>query len=114
MHYPRTAFSVNGNDTIVPLRDLNGETMGQRVRMSEKDIRRLNRRYCNEGTETPITNPTPTTEAASTTSIPATTYPPTVITTSRPTIPTIPGLVQSINNWVNNLVNNILGNFRFG
>lgn len=38
MHYPRNAFSVNGNDTIVPLRDLNGEVMGQRLRVIHKCI----------------------------------------------------------------------------
>lgn len=109
MHYPRTAFSVNGNDTIIALKDLNGEVMGQRVRMSEKDIRRLNRRYCNEPTEIPVTSPPLTTEPTSTTTVS-----PPATTTGRPTIPNIPALVQSINNWVNNLVNNIFGNFRFG
>lgn len=113
MHYPRTAFSVNGNDTIIALKDLNGEVMGQRVRMSEKDIRRLNRRYCNEPTEIPVTSPPLTTELTSTVT-PTTTVSPPATTTGRPTIPNIPALVQSINNWVNNLVNNIFGNFRFG
>ncbi|CRK97805.1 CLUMA_CG011183, isoform C [Clunio marinus] len=59
MHYSKTAFSIDGSDTIVALRDLNGETMGQRVRMSEKDILRLNRAYCYdvETTQAPIVNP---------------------------------------------------------
>lgn len=113
MHYPRTAFSVNGNDTIIPLKDLNGEVMGQRLRMSEKDIRRLNRRYCNEATEIPITSPPLTTEPA-TTIPPTTTVAPPATTTGRPRIPNIQVLVQSINDWANNLVNNIFGSFRFG
>lgn len=81
MHYPATAFSINGQDTIVPLRPLNGETMGQRVRMSDKDIARMNNAYC-DGVA-----PTTTTEGAS--------------TTRRP------GLGSSINQLVNNIFNNI-------
>ena len=46
MHYSKTAFSVNGEDTIVPLKDLGDETMGQRLRMSDKDITRINAKYC--------------------------------------------------------------------
>jgi Astacin (Peptidase family M12A) len=38
MHYGPTAFSIDGNATIVPLRDLKGETMGQRLRLSKTDI----------------------------------------------------------------------------
>jgi len=38
MHYSRTAFSTDGSDTIVALRELNGEVMGQRTRISDKDI----------------------------------------------------------------------------
>jgi hypothetical protein len=51
MHYSATAFSVNGEDTIVPTRDLQGETMGQRLRMSDKDIARLNNKYCSNPRE---------------------------------------------------------------
>lgn len=36
MHYPRTAFSKNGQDTITPLRQ--GATIGQRQRLSNGDI----------------------------------------------------------------------------
>lgn len=46
MHYSSTAFSINGSATIVPLRDLGDEIMGQRLRMSDKDIARLNNKYC--------------------------------------------------------------------
>lgn len=46
MHYPATAFSINGEPTIRALRDLGGEVMGQQVRMSEKDIARINAKYC--------------------------------------------------------------------
>lgn len=46
MHYSKTAFSINGSDTIVPLKDLGDDVMGQRVRMSEKDIARINAKYC--------------------------------------------------------------------
>lgn len=46
MHYPATAFSINGNATIVPLRPLGDNIMGQRVRISDKDVLRLNRMYC--------------------------------------------------------------------
>ncbi|CRK97806.1 CLUMA_CG011183, isoform D [Clunio marinus] len=59
MHYPSVSFSIDGSPTIIPLKDLNGETMGQRVRMSEKDILRLNSAYCSDvvSTEVPIVNP---------------------------------------------------------
>ncbi|KAG5677777.1 hypothetical protein PVAND_007508 [Polypedilum vanderplanki] len=46
MHYSRTAFSINGSDTIVALKDLGDSIMGQRVRMSDKDIARINAMYC--------------------------------------------------------------------
>lgn len=79
MHYGATAFSINGSATIVAKRPLNGEVMGQRVRMSEKDIARVNAAYCAD--------------------LPA--------TTARPTLPSIPDLVNHINNWINNLFTNI-------
>ncbi|XP_058130739.1 seminal metalloprotease 1-like [Anopheles coustani] len=43
MHYGATAFSINGQRTIVP-KDPNA-TIGQRVSMSEKDISKLNWMY---------------------------------------------------------------------
>jgi len=91
MHYGRTAFSVDGSDTIIALRDLNGEVMGQRVRLSEKDIQRLNNMYnCEPVTETPTPSPT----------------------TSSPPRPN-PGaeLAQTILNFARNLLNNILRGF---
>lgn len=84
MHYGPTAFSVDGSPTILPLRDLNGLVMGQRVRMSESDILRMNRAYCDGHVETTTTVPNPN----------------------------IPNFIQGVNNWVNNLLNNILGGFR--
>lgn len=43
MHYSSTAFSINGQPTIVPLDPT--ASIGQRVGMSELDIKRLNRMY---------------------------------------------------------------------
>ncbi|XP_063232309.1 zinc metalloproteinase nas-13-like isoform X2 [Bacillus rossius redtenbacheri] len=43
MHYSRTAFSVNGQATIVPLQ--NNVTIGQRVEMSEADVVKLEKMY---------------------------------------------------------------------
>lgn len=110
MHYSSTAFSIDGSDTIIPLRDLNGETMGQRLRISDKDIARANRLYCDEPIETTTTEaPTTTTETPTTTtteSVPT--------TTSSPVRPNpVPEFVQSINDFVNNLLKNILGSFKF-
>lgn len=111
MHYSSTAFSVNGNATIIPLRDLHGVPMGQRMQLSEKDIRRLNRRYCNEPTETPITSPGATTEAPSTVEL--TTFKSTTeATILRPVPVFVSGITSSINNWVNKLIGNILANFK--
>lgn len=98
MHYSKGAFSKDGNDTIIALRDLNGQTMGQRLRMSDNDIARLNRMYCNE--------------TVTTTVVPSTTeYPETTTKTSTRPNP-VPVFVQSINSFVNNLLRNILGGFR--
>ncbi|XP_062556324.1 seminal metalloprotease 1-like [Armigeres subalbatus] len=44
MHYSSTAFSINGEKTIVALQETD-EVMGQRVGMSEKDILKINRMY---------------------------------------------------------------------
>lgn len=46
MHYGKTAFSIDGTDTIIPLKDLKGEVMGQRQRLSKSDIERINKMYC--------------------------------------------------------------------
>ncbi|KAJ2946480.1 hypothetical protein O0L34_g12528 [Tuta absoluta] len=46
MHYPETAFSVNGNKTIIPVQD--NVKIGQRMGMSEADIIKLNRMYCEQ------------------------------------------------------------------
>lgn len=57
MHYSATAFSINGSATIVPIRDLGDNFMGQRVRISDKDITRLNSMYCPQ----PVRPPPPQT-----------------------------------------------------
>ncbi|XP_030561570.1 seminal metalloprotease 1-like [Drosophila novamexicana] len=53
MHYSVSAFKKTaGLDTITPLQSLNGRRMGQRNRMSDADITRLNNMYkCNNHTE---------------------------------------------------------------
>lgn len=43
MHYGSKGFSINGQDTIVPLQE--GVVIGQREKISELDIRRLNKMY---------------------------------------------------------------------
>ncbi|CAG4925189.1 unnamed protein product [Colias eurytheme] len=48
MHYPEKAFSKNGNRTIIPLEE--DVKLGQRLGMSEKDVIKLNKMYC-ENTE---------------------------------------------------------------
>jgi len=45
MHYSSLAFSRNGEKTIVPLRDLRGQTMGQRAELSASDVLRIRRMY---------------------------------------------------------------------
>nr|WDQ39758.1 seminal metalloprotease 1 [Exorista sorbillans] len=46
MHYPATAFSINGEKTIVALKDDgSADNMGQRRGMSKKDINKLNVMY---------------------------------------------------------------------
>ncbi|KAH8337560.1 hypothetical protein KR074_004625 [Drosophila pseudoananassae] len=44
MHYIPTAFSKNGLPTITPLKEA-GQRMGQRLGMSEIDVRKLNKMY---------------------------------------------------------------------
>ncbi|CAH2100031.1 unnamed protein product [Euphydryas editha] len=44
MHYPATAFSKNGNKTIIPLQE--DVKIGQRIGLSESDVLKLNRMYC--------------------------------------------------------------------
>ncbi|XP_053601533.1 seminal metalloprotease 1-like isoform X2 [Plodia interpunctella] len=44
LHYSRRAFSVNGQDTIVPKQG--GAEIGQRAGLSDKDTKKLNRMYC--------------------------------------------------------------------
>lgn len=46
MHYSATAFSVNGEDTIVAKDVEAGKAMGQRAGMSDYDITRINNMYC--------------------------------------------------------------------
>ncbi|KAJ0181120.1 hypothetical protein K1T71_003205 [Dendrolimus kikuchii] len=46
MHYPETAFSKNGNRTIIPLKE--NVTIGQRDGLSESDIIKLNKMYCED------------------------------------------------------------------
>lgn len=93
MHYGPTAFSIDGSHTIVPKRDLQGETMGQRVKISDNDIARVNRMYCNEPWET-------------TTSRPTSPRPP------PPMLPSIPEFARSIHIFVNTLLKNIFGSLR--
>lgn len=104
MHYGKTAFSIDGSDTIVPLKPLNGQVMGQRLRMSENDIARINSMYCNfEVTPT-------STIAATMTPTQRPTEPPTTETTP----PSSPGgqIVRVVVNFVTNLIRNIFGNNR--
>ncbi|XP_052747552.1 zinc metalloproteinase nas-4 [Bicyclus anynana] len=49
MHYPEKAFSNNGNKTIIPLQE--NVEIGQREGMSESDVIKLNRMYCEESGE---------------------------------------------------------------
>ncbi|CAH0405896.1 unnamed protein product [Chilo suppressalis] len=46
MHYPEVAFSRNGNKTIIPLHD--GVKIGQRNGLSESDVLKLNKMYCQD------------------------------------------------------------------
>lgn len=46
MHYPATAFSINGQPTIIAKDPVAGAAMGQRVGMSQYDVKRINNMYC--------------------------------------------------------------------
>ncbi|XP_014369545.2 seminal metalloprotease 1 [Papilio machaon] len=48
LHYGPRAFSANGEDTIIPLREHEG-VMGQRVYITDKDWLRINRHYNCQG-----------------------------------------------------------------
>ncbi|GBP12079.1 Zinc metalloproteinase nas-15 [Eumeta japonica] len=49
LHYSRRAFSSNGQDTIVPKES--GASIGQRTGMSQKDSDKLNKMYCDAGSD---------------------------------------------------------------
>lgn len=106
MHYGKTAFSIDGSDTIVPLKPLNGQVMGQRLRMSENDIERINMMYCSDEVSTTTTVPT---TMSTTTQRPSS-------TTSRPETPppSNPGgtIIRVVVDFVTNLIRNIFGNMR--
>ena len=93
MHYGATSFSIDGSDTIIAKKDLNGQTMGQRLRLSTNDIARVNRMYCDEPWETTTSRPT------------SPPRPP-------PTLPSIPEFAKSIHQFVNNILRNIFGSLR--
>lgn len=47
LHYSNKAFSTNGRETIVPLKALPlGVVLGQRERLTVRDIKKVNRMYC--------------------------------------------------------------------
>ncbi|XP_034841319.1 seminal metalloprotease 1-like isoform X2 [Maniola hyperantus] len=46
MHYSSVAFTKNGNKTIIPLQE--NVEIGQRKGLSEKDVLKLNKMYCQE------------------------------------------------------------------
>lgn len=50
LHYSERAFSIDGSPTIIPLNDLKGEMMGQRERLSKKDITKVYKMNCNDWT----------------------------------------------------------------
>lgn len=45
MHYPSTAFSKNGQATIVTIDPKYNKRIGQRIGLSRRDIEKLNRMY---------------------------------------------------------------------
>ncbi|HEV7904503.1 MAG TPA: Dot/Icm T4SS effector Zinc-dependent metalloprotease LegP, partial [Pyrinomonadaceae bacterium] len=71
MHYPPTAFSINGQPTIIPLQPLGaGVVMGQRTGLSQNDIKAVKTIYptaaptVKETVKDPITDPSPTIKEA--------------------------------------------------
>lgn len=46
MHYRRTAFSKNGLNTIETLKPSDMNRIGQRLKLSEGDVSRINNMYC--------------------------------------------------------------------
>lgn len=46
MHYSAKAFSNNGQDTLAPIKSIGNDHLGQRSKLSDKDIARLNKMYC--------------------------------------------------------------------
>ncbi|VDM42990.1 unnamed protein product [Toxocara canis] len=64
MHYPSTAFTINGQATIVPKQS--GVSIGQRIGFSATDLLKINRLYnCLSGDTTTTTEPTTTTGLSS-------------------------------------------------
>ncbi|XP_047534663.1 uncharacterized protein LOC125069270 [Vanessa atalanta] len=49
LHYSRKAFSLNGEDTLVPKKF--AAEIGQRIGLSEKDTQKLNKMYCDADSE---------------------------------------------------------------
>lgn len=45
MGYSRSAFSVNGRETMTPIYNPHGRTMGQRSEITPEDLLRINRMY---------------------------------------------------------------------
>lgn len=53
MHYSANAFAKETDKpTIIPLKPLENAEIGQRERLSQKDIERINNMYCEEKKET--------------------------------------------------------------
>jgi hypothetical protein len=74
MHYPRVSFSIDGkSETIIPIKNRTA-VIGQRVRLSEGDILKVNRMY---GCPEPSVSPTEPTTLEPTTNPPTTTETPT-------------------------------------
>jgi Astacin (Peptidase family M12A) len=49
MHYSEKAFALNRNKpTLVALKPMGNAKMGQRERMTESDIKRINKMYCDD------------------------------------------------------------------
>jgi hypothetical protein len=53
LHYSSFAFAINKKQkTIIPLKDLGDAKMGQRERLSKKDIEIINKMYCEKNDRT--------------------------------------------------------------